>query len=99
MLAAHRLVIYPKATMPLRLEEWLSYPAAVPVVDKAVPANVANDFISGVNCLAISEPRAAATMFRRCLQQIMMEKGAKGGTLHDQIDDLAEGGIITNDLY
>lgn len=83
---------------PPSLEEWSSYPATIPLVNKAVPLNVATDFVSGVNCLAISEAKAAATMFRRSLQQIMIDKGEVSGKLRDQIDALAKKNIITNDL-
>ncbi len=79
-------------------KEWLSYPVSLPKVDKAVPDKVAADYVSAVNCLSIGEHKAAVTMFRRSLQQIMIDKNAKGSRLYDQIDDLATNGIITEDL-
>lgn len=78
--------------------EWKTYPASIPKVDKSVPSKVAADFISAVNCEAIGEYKPAATMFRRSLQQVMLDKKASGANLVNQIDDLSKNGIITPEL-
>jgi hypothetical protein len=78
--------------------EWKTFPSSIPRVDETVPAKVSQDYVSAVNCASIGEFKAAATMFRRCLQQIMLDKSAKGNTLNDQIKDLEARQIITADL-
>lgn len=62
------------------------FPASIPSVDASIPDRVANDFISGVSCLSINETKAAATMFRRSLQQLAIDRRAEGNTLFDQLN-------------
>lgn len=78
--------------------EFIAYPASMPSVNEYVPEAVAKDYISGVNCMAIREYKAAAAMFRRSLQQIMIEKNAKKDDLWKQINDLESRGIITAEI-
>jgi len=79
--------------------EWLVYPRSVPTVDDAVPKPVQADYIEGVECLGIGANKAAASMFRRSLQQVMIDKKAPAQKrLVDQIAALVEGGALPHDL-
>lgn len=93
------IIVLRRHTNTSNWEEFAVFPATVPSVNSYVPKNVADDYISGVNCMGINENKAAAAMFRRSLQQIMIDKQAGGGDkLYKQIDDLATKGIITNEI-
>ena len=75
------------------------YPAAVPGVDASVPEAVGADYIEGVECLGIGAYKAAVNMFRRALQQVMLEKNApKGKRLIDQIDALVDDRVLPQDI-
>lgn len=74
------------------------YPAAIASVDESVNKSASEDYISGVNCMGIGETKAAVTMFRRSLQQVMINKGAKGNRLVDQIRSLGEKGILSGEI-
>lgn len=79
-------------------KELISYPTNVPKVDEIIPEKIAVDFKGGINCLSINEYKAAAAMFRRSLQQVMIDKNASGSDLFAQIDDLEKRQIITSQV-
>jgi len=54
-------------------------------VPPEVPKDIGNDFLEAASVLAISE-KASAALSRRCLQNLLNEKGYTGKTLSDQID-------------
>lgn len=75
------------------------YPHPLPVsVSDIVPENIRIDMSEAKLCLSISAFRGAATLARRTLQVICMEKGAKKEKLADQIDELSEKNIITDEI-
>lgn len=71
------------------------HPALVRQADPAVPPQVALDYLEAARCVDAGAPRAAAAMFRRTVQSVMIEQGAKGQTLYEQIEDLAKRGLVT----
>lgn len=79
-------------------KEILVYPSLSPILDSSIQQLAASDYIEGIKCFYINANKAAATMFRRSLQQIMIDKGASGKRLVDQINDLRNKRIITDDL-
>ena len=79
-------------------DEIATFPLAIPSANTAVPAPLAEDYIEGVECLSIGKNKAAACMFRRSLQQVMLEKQAKGNRLVDQIRSLAQVGTIPQEI-
>lgn len=79
--------------------EWFVYPQSIPSVDDAVPTSAKADYIEGVECLGIDANKAAATMFRRSLQQVIIDKNAPAGKrLVDQIATLVEVGELPKDI-
>lgn len=75
------------------------WPKELPqVVDERIPEKIRVDFEEANACFAVDAFRAAATMTRRALQNICLDKGAKGGDLIDQIDYLLDKGVITKEL-
>jgi hypothetical protein len=79
-------------------EEVLMYPAVSPFLDESIYKPAAMDYLEGMRCFFINANKAASTMFRRSLQQIMIDKSASGKRLIDQINDLRNKRIITDDL-
>jgi len=68
-------------------------------VHEAVPGPVQEDYIEGVECLGIGANKAAATMFRRSLQQVMINKKApQRNRLIDQINDLVTSGVLPKEI-
>jgi len=56
-------------------------------------------FTEGVKCLNVSAPFAAVTMFRKCLQIIVEDKGGAGRDLKEKIQSLCgASGILTGTL-
>lgn len=79
--------------------EWINYPRTIPTVHEAVPGPVQEDYIEGVECLGLGANKAAATMFRRSLQQVMINKKApQRNRLIDQINDLVTSGVLPNEI-
>jgi hypothetical protein len=75
--------------------EMFAYPPSIPKVDQSVPQKIASDYVSAVNCMAIGENKPAVSMFRRVLQQLLIDKGASHkARIVDQIDDLATKNVI-----
>ncbi len=64
------------------------YPTSLITVDQSVPADIANSYIQGVDCLNVNAPIGSITCFRRALQQVCKEKGAKKQDLNEQIDEI-----------
>ena len=79
-------------------EEIFVYPSYIPKTDESIFPKASIDFIEGVRCAEINANKASATMFRRSLQQIMIDKNAQGNRLIDQIKDLQSRNIITTEL-
>ncbi len=79
--------------------EWLIYPRSIPTLDDAVPKPVQADYIEGVECIGIGANKAAATMFRRSLQQVMINKRAlEGKRLIDQIKSLVIDDVLPEEI-
>ncbi len=55
-------------------------------------------FIEGIKCLNVGAPFAAVVMFRKCLQIIVEDKGAKGRDLKTKIQSLTISGTLTETL-
>jgi hypothetical protein len=66
--------------------------------DKSIPAAIAADLDEAKRCLAAGCPRACAVMARRCIQAACIEKGFSKGELVQQIKELRQGGVITEDV-
>jgi hypothetical protein len=66
--------------------------------DANIPRAIRSDLIEAKKCFSARCYRAAATMARRAIQQTCIEKGASGGDLVQQINDLTTKGLITNDI-
>ena len=67
-------------------------------VDPEVPAAIAEDFKEALRCEWIKAYKASVVMCRRAVQGSVIELGAKGDRLIDQIDDLFKNGKITEAL-
>lgn len=67
-------------------------------VDTEVPAPVADDFKEALRCEWIKSYKASVVMCRRAVQGSVIELGAKGDRLIDQIDYLFKNGKITEAL-
>jgi hypothetical protein len=67
-------------------------------VDPSVPAAVAEDFKEALRCEWVNAYKACVVMCRRAVQSSVIQLGAKGERLIDQIDDLLKNGKITQAL-
>jgi hypothetical protein len=75
------------------------YPNPLPnEVSNIIPEVIKNDISEARLCLSVSAFRGAATLARRALQVICLEKGSKKDRLADQIDELFDKNIITDDI-
>ena len=74
------------------------YPKKTPKLNPSIPLDVANDYIEAIKCFDIGSNKACVVMCRRALQTSVIQKGATKGKLSDQIDELFEKGIITEDI-
>lgn len=74
------------------------YPKLIPSVPSSVPENVAKDFEEALKCFDIGAYKASAVMCRRALQSSVIEKGATRNRLVEQIDELFERRIITEEI-
>jgi hypothetical protein len=64
-----------------------------------IPDHIRRDLVEAKQCATVGAWRACLTMARRSIQAACLAKGAdEGKKLHEQIDQLAAKGIITNDL-
>ncbi len=66
--------------------------------DERIPEKIRKDIDEAKICLSVNAFRACAGMCRRALQQACILKGARKRDLVDQIDELAEEGVITRDI-
>lgn len=73
-------------------------PSAVRAEFTHVPEHIAEDAREAVLCHQVGAWRASAAMARRALQAAAYEKGAPNRKLVDQIDALADAGVITTQL-
>ena len=74
------------------------YPKITPIFDKSIPREVADDYIEAIKCLDIEADKASVIMCGRALQSSVIERGATGKRLMDQIDDLYANAIITRSI-
>ncbi|MFH0771236.1 MAG: DUF4145 domain-containing protein [Candidatus Omnitrophota bacterium] len=74
------------------------YPINIPTASSDIPEKIRNIFLEALCDFGIKSWNSTATMCRRTVQELAMEKGATGDTLFAQIDDLASRQIITQDL-
>jgi len=73
------------------------YPLPSPT-DERIPENIRKDIHEAKMCFSIGVYRACAVMARRALQTACIERGASKGRLVEQLEELADKGIITKDL-
>lgn len=66
---------------------------------KAIPERIRVDFAEARRCWFGDSNKGVVVLCRRVMQQIAIDKGAKGSRLIDQIDDLLTLGLITRSLY
>ena len=78
--------------------EKFSYPFIMvnPPID--ISESFKKSFIEGVKCLNVGAPFASVVMFRKCLQIIAEDKGAKGRTLKAKLEILSSSGTLTSTL-
>jgi len=75
------------------------FPSPLPSpTDGRIPEEIRKDLDEAKICFSVNAFRACAVMCRRALQTACKTKGATKERLMDQIDELAEKGVITNDL-
>lgn len=75
------------------------YPQPLPKpVDERVPFFIKGDLEEAIMCFSVSAYRGTASLCRRILQLICLDKGAKKDRLLVQIEELGKGGIITKDM-
>lgn len=63
-----------------------------------VPTDIGTDFQEALRCRSVRAYNATVEMCRRAIESSCLEQGAKGDTLFDKIDFLANNGIITKPL-
>lgn len=69
---------------PLLVKLIYSYPNVSETKISDVPKKIVNSYLEGVRCLDANAPNAAVAMFRRSLQRVCVEAGAKS---HDRLVD------------
>jgi len=75
------------------------YPHPLPSpTDIRIPEEIRKDLNEGKLCLSVNCYRACCVLSRRGIQQACLFKGAKKEKLEDQIKELAESRIITQEL-
>lgn len=76
------------------------FPKTLPrTVDKLIPSPIKEDFEEALLCYSVSAYRGAATIARRAVQMICLNKGAsKSKKLNEQIDELLVSGVVTKDI-
>jgi len=76
------------------------YPHPLPSpTDERIPEHIRKDIDEAKLCFSVNAYRACAVMARRAVQNACIDKGAdKSKKLIDQIKELADKGVITNDL-
>lgn len=79
-------------TIHYRGIHWYPFPEMNPSPD--VPSDIAAVFSEAVRALAANCPRASATMARRTLEAIAVEKGETSGVLADRLNALSAKDIL-----
>jgi len=76
------------------------YPSPLPSpTDERIPEHIRKDINEAKLCLNVNAYRACAVMARRAIQNACIDKGAnRNKKLKEQIEELANKGVITNDL-
>jgi hypothetical protein len=64
-----------RRTIPVRIKHMYPFSSETKIQD--IPPKVANSYLEGVRCLDADAPNGSVAMFRRTLQQICVERGAK----------------------
>jgi len=67
-------------------------------VDERIPSPIKDDFEEAIRCFSASAYRGTASLCRRVLQLICLDKGAEGKDLITQIKDLQNRGVITKEM-
>jgi Domain of unknown function (DUF4145) len=75
------------------------HPLFIGVVHESVPESVAGAANESEKCLAVGAYNACAVMYRRAIQSLCKERGAKGRTLNDQLLYLRDNHLITPSIY
>lgn len=74
------------------------YPKRTPQLDKSIPIEIANDHVEAIKCFDVGAFKATVVMCRRALQGSVIEKGTTKDKLKDQINELCDKRIITEDI-
>jgi len=73
------------------------YPLPSPS-DEKIPEDIRKDLDEAKMCFSVGAYRACAVMARRAMQSSCIDKGSSKNKLVDQLQELADNGIITKDL-
>ena len=74
-------------TIPLKLVH--HYPTKEGTTHESIPLNIADSYKEGVRCMNVNAHKGATLLFRRALQEICEDKGAKQDKkLNEQIDEI-----------
>ncbi|ASJ16724.1 hypothetical protein A3L04_06380 [Thermococcus chitonophagus] len=81
------------------IEEWVAYWTGIYAyyveLPKTTPEEVFHDYVEAIKAYNVGAYRASVAMARRALQQALIDKGAsKKKTLHQQIEELFERGLL-----
>ncbi len=63
------------------------------------PNNINSDALEAQTCHAVGATKACVVMCRRTLEQVCIDKGAKGKTLHEKIRNLLDQGFISSEIF
>lgn len=74
--------------MPSEKDLVFSYPIHVDDLHKSIPSKIKQAYIEAKTCMMFNTPNASSAMFRRTLQIICKNKGAKKKWLKYQIDEV-----------
>lgn len=74
------------------------YPTNIPFASLDIPEKIRKIYLEALICFNVSAWNATATMCRRAVQECIIDKGGEGKMLYNQIDNLAEKRIITDDI-
>jgi len=75
------------------------YPHPLPSPsDERIPEDIRKDLDEAKMCFSVGAYRACAVMARRAMQSSCIDKGSSKNKLVDQLQELADNGIITKDL-
>jgi HEPN domain-containing protein len=74
------------------------YPKRTPKLDPSIPQDVGNDYVEAIKCFDVGANKASVAMCRRALQTSLIQRGAGKGKLVEQIDELSDKGILTEDI-